>query len=355
VKYDKDVWIKTDEKIKKQVPKDYLKPWGTFTQDARNALEKIVVSFKQNLRIINKTVNNYENYKDETGNVRIGKDGRPKKGFITQRKGDSWAIRKPMHKETVSGKVDLPRVKVPKGKILTATRKNIDVSFDLKTIQSITDTGIQKILKNYLAFKSNNVEAAFSPEGLEAMNKNITQFNDGKAHQPIYKARIFELGSKFALGDTGNKKQKYVEAAKGTNLFFAIYQDAKGKRTYDTIPLNIVIERQKQGLNAVPENNEKGHTFLFYLSPNDLVYVPTDEEQEEPLTIDFAKLTKEQIGRIYKIVSFTGSRLYGIPLSVATAIVNKVEYTQLNKIEFIKEKESCLKLKIDRIGNLSKA
>lgn len=348
-------WIKTDEKIKKQVPKDYLKPWETFTQDARRSLEKIVVSFKQNLRIINKTTNKYENYKDENGNVRVGKDGKAKKDFITQIKGDSWAIRKPMHKDTISGKVDLPRVKVPKGKILTATRKSIDASFDLRTIQSITDTGIQKILKNYLAFKDNNAEAAFSPEGLEAMNKNIAQFNDGKAHQPIYKARIFELGSKFVLGETGNKKQKYVEAAKGTNLFFAIYQDEKGNRTYDTIPLNIVLERQKQGLNSVPENNGKGHKLLFHLSPNDLVYVPIAEEQENISEVHFTNLTKEQVERIYKIVSFTGSRLYGIPLSVATAIVNKVEYTQLNKIEFIKEKESCLKLKIDRIGNLSKA
>ena len=51
------------------------------------------------------------------------------------------------------------------------------------------------------------------------MNKNIEKFNDGKAHQPIIKVRIFELGSKFPLGQSGNKKDKYVEAAKGTNLF----------------------------------------------------------------------------------------------------------------------------------------
>src|SRR5690606_5861447 len=65
-------------------------------------------------------------------------------------KGINWAIRKPMHKETVSGKVKLPWVRVDKGKILTATRKNIDISFNTKTIASITDTGIQKILLNRL-------------------------------------------------------------------------------------------------------------------------------------------------------------------------------------------------------------
>src|SRR5690606_27561062 len=144
--------------------------------------------------------------------------------------------------------------------------------------------------KNYLASKGGDPELAFSPEGLEEMNQNIELYNDGKRRQPIYKARIFEVGSKFPLGQTGNKKAKYVEAAKGSNLFFAIYQDEKGKRSFETIPLNVVIERQKQGLGPAPEINEKGDRLLFYLSPNDLVYVPTEEERENIKAIDFKNL-----------------------------------------------------------------
>lgn len=333
---------------------EFKKPWNSFTDDTRNELEKIVVSFKQNVRVINKTTNKYESYNDEKGKLRIGKDGQPKKGFVSQTKGDSWAVRKPMHKDTVSGKVNLPWVKVPNGKILTATRKSVDISFNLKTIESITDTGIQKILKNYLASRLNNPEVAFSPEGLEEMNKNIPLYNDGKPHQPIYKARIFELGSKFPLGLSGNKQTKYVEAAKGTNLFFAVYEGANNKRTFESIPLNIVIERQKQGLTSVPETNERGEKLLFHLSPNDLVYVPSEDEKHNLYGLDFGNLSKEQLQNAYKIVSFTGPRLYGVPLNVASVIVNKVEYTQLNKIEFINEKEYCVKLKVDRLGNLSK-
>jgi CRISPR-associated endonuclease Csn1 len=123
---------KENRNIERDVPKDFLKPWATFTNDAKEKLESIVVSFKQNLRIINKATNRYESYKDENGVLRLGKDGKPQKDFIPQTKGDSWAIRKSMHKDTVSGKVELSRIKVPKGKILTATRKNIDTSFDLK-------------------------------------------------------------------------------------------------------------------------------------------------------------------------------------------------------------------------------
>ena len=158
------------------------------------------------------------------------------------------------------------------------------------------------------------------------------------------------------VGTTGNKKDKYVEAAKGTNLFFAIYKDESGKRNFDTVPLNIVIERQKQELSTVPEKNELGHQLQFYLSPNDLVYLQTQEEKENNTSINFDNLTKEQSKMIYKIVSFTGNRLSAIPYPVAQSIVDKVEFTQLNKLEFSLErlsiKDTCIKLKVDRLGNI---
>ena len=185
------------------------------------------------------------------------------------------------------------------------------------------------------------------------MNQNITFFNNGKSHQSIRKVRVYEtIGNKFPVGYTGNKKAKYVEAAKGTNLFFAIYVDENGNRSYETIPLNVVVERLKQGLNAVSERNEKGYELLFHLSPNDLVYVPTEEELEN-------NISKESISlnRIYKIVSFTGNRLYAIPYFIAKPIIDKIEFSQLNKIESdittnFSIKQVCIKLSIDRLGNL---
>ena len=49
---------------------------------------------------------------------------------------------------------------------LVATRKSLDTSFDSKHIDSITDTGIQKILKNYLQAKGGDPNVAFTPEGI---------------------------------------------------------------------------------------------------------------------------------------------------------------------------------------------
>ncbi len=259
-----------------------------------------------------------------------------------------------------------------------ASRVNLDTSFSKDKIdKSVTDTGIQKILLAHIENYNDQVDEkgkhiapetlAFTPEGIDEMNKNVIALNKGKFHQPIFKVRTYETqGNKFQIGQTGNKKDKFVEAAKGTNLFFAIYQDEDGKRSYDTIPLNIVIERQKQGLNSVPETNNKGHQLLFHLSPNDLVYVPTESELENVSSIDFSNLSKEQKERIYKMVSSTGAECHFIKSNISSLIKSydsksKIgEFGSLNKQEvtidgIYRVKETCIKLKIDRLGNISKA
>ncbi len=388
--------------------KEFLKPWETFTQDAQKALENIVVSFKQNLRVINKTVNHYQQF--ENG----------KKVMVKQEKGESWAIRKPMHKDTVFGEVNLrfkkevslnEALKNPKNivnkdfkeKVLEllgenrdakyikkyveenkevwsdinlkkievyyftkdtkeryfATRKPLDTSFNKKKIEdSVTDTGIQKILLAHLESKGGDAELAFSPDGIDEMNRNIVALNNGKFHQPILKVRVYEKADKFPIGQTGNKGTKFVEAAKGTNLFFFVYENNDKKRSFVTVPLNLVIDCQKRFTKnwvseldkILKETNEVAQDthFLFSLSPGDLVYLPKNGET-----------TVDDKTRIYKIVSFTNSRLYCIPYNVANSIVDKVEYTQLNKLEFdninnirISFKEICVPIKVDRLGNV---
>ena len=139
-------------------------------------------------------------------------------------------------------------------------------------------------------------------------------------------------------------------------LFFAIYSDDSGKRNFESVPLNIVIERQKQGLSIVPEENDKGNKLLFYLTPNDLVYVPTVEEKGNPgFDGQFSDLYAVT-PRVYKLVSSTGSQAMFIKAEVASVILNKAEFSPLNKMEKsvdgIMIKDCCWKLKTDRLGNI---
>lgn len=413
----------------KKVAKDFYKPWPNFTEECRESLLKTIVSFKQNTRVINKTVNKYEKIIDG------------KKVKVVQTKGENWAIRKPMHAETVSGKVILKREKanqVPLNSVLndfnlivdpkiksilkekakyyksnidglkkhlkaspiiidnkpiekvtifekieaTATRKKIDISFDEKRIEKITDTGIQKILlkhlkqDNYQNVRDENgkpiapQELAFNEDGLDTMNQNIVLLNDGKYHQPIKKVRIFEEGGKFALGESGNKNSKYVEAAKGTNLFFAIYSNHEGKRNYKTIPLNEVIESQKQKIGVAPAIDENGNTLIFILSPGDLVFIPNKDETMHNGLVNFESLNSEQVKRIYKFVSCTGSEGHFVPNNYAKEIIsnengsNNKNERMLNldkSLTIIDEnlkpvmiKSICWKIEVNRIGLIKK-
>lgn len=409
---------------------DYIKafqlPWATFPIDAKSSLEKAIISFKQNLRVINKANN-------KTWQWKINKNGGLKKELVKQTKGDSWAIRKSLHKETVSGAVQIKRIKKGTASLnyyldkpdlivdkqikekvnylhkaflgdvskikkhlrehplkidgkevdkiqgfewtegATATRTPLSDSLTRKQLDAITDTGIQRILNNhvkkYLDEKGKEqFSLAFSQEGIEDMNANIVELNNGKRHKPIRSVRIYEVGKKFAVSDNNEsaKSTKYVEAAKGTNLFFAIYWDEqKQKRVFETIPFNEVVEHQKQRATLskevmkttpfIPVKPALGQ-FVFSLSPNDLVYVPTDEELANPNSVNIKELTVEQIGRIYKMVSCTGNECHFLPANAATPIFNKFEFSLLNKLGRALEgsmiKDSCWKLKVDRLGNI---
>lgn len=386
------------------------KPWDTFTQDVYAALNEIVVSFKQNLRVINKATNYYTKYDKETGKKIAYKQGG---------KGEpvNWAIRKPMHKDTVFGEVNLRKKKTVslaealkqpqriveqdfKKKVkelldngwdakkikkyfeehkdvwsdinlskieiyyytketkerFFATRKVVDTSFDRKKIEtSVTDTGIQQILLRHLERYDENPNLAFSEDGIDEMNRTILELTGGKFHHPIKKVRVYEKADKFAIGQTGNKTSKFVEAAKGTNLYFAIYEkeivdEVTGKitkkRNYATIPLNVVIERLKQGLSPAP-TDESGNESRYVLSPNDLVYVPM-ENQQENVGIDKK--------RIYKFVSCTSDAAFFVPVYIASPIMQTVELGSNNKAQksWTNEmiKEVCIPITIDRLGNI---
>ena len=119
--------------------------------------------------------------------------------------------------------------------------------------------------------------------------------------------------------------------------------------------MNIVIERQKQGLSVVDLKGVND----FDLCPNDLVYIPSEDELENVNNIDFKNFTKEKNERIYKVVSFSGSQIFFVRQDVSTSVVNKAEFSTLNKMERAIDgsmvKENCIKLNVDRLGNISKA
>lgn len=360
---------------KRSIYKEFIMPWTTFKNDTLSSLLQIVVSFKQNLRVLNQATNLYSKYQDG------------QKTFIKQQGTDHFAIRKSLHKDTVFGHVNLQRIRTAKLKdalkdanrivdkrlkkkikelkvkhyndkqllvyfndyayewkgydfnkievfyftdekekmvatrfcndlvnIFSGKSKKQDIE---KVISQITDTGIQKILTNYLNENLDRIEFAFSAEGLEQMNENIANYNNGKQHKPIYKVRLYEpMGNKYRIGLSGNKNKKYVVADAGTNLFFAVYQTENGERKFQTIPLEEIIARMKQNLSPVDEIDEEGNKLLFHISPNDLVYLPTPDECVDGII----SIDKFSPNRIYRFVDSSGTTANFIPNTTACVI-----------------------------------
>ncbi|MVT11986.1 type II CRISPR RNA-guided endonuclease Cas9 [Chitinophaga tropicalis] len=72
----------------------FNKPWDSFTQEVRDVLLNTVISFKQNLRVLNKTKNYHQAWRSN-GN------GKMEKKIVLQLKGENLAIRRSLHQDTV--------------------------------------------------------------------------------------------------------------------------------------------------------------------------------------------------------------------------------------------------------------
>ncbi|WP_417859172.1 type II CRISPR RNA-guided endonuclease Cas9 [Xanthomarina gelatinilytica] len=465
--------------------KSYLyKEFESFGQDYKKmvltALQDTIVTFKQNLRVINKTVNRY----NKTPNKNKFEKQNTDKG-----QQQNWSIRRSLGKDTFYGRQTI------NGEEKIVIRKDLDTSFNSDKIKTISDSAgrTKTILLNHLKqfdtvelpldeainyfdallekqefeaiindrengfqsvddliahlrvnnYKYKNTdysklnvfidgiskrdfrkdrqflgkikehpEIAFTPEEIENMNKleKIRKLNDNKNHKPIKKVKISRgFGNQRALNEENKesvKSKQYVVNDAGSNLYLGfyerVYEDDNGnevrERKFKDIGLmdliRVLKEDKSNRYNPIDErvfdNDDNVFDRIFTLSPLDLVYVPTEEEIENSSKVDFNTLAKEQVDRIYKYVDGSKEIANFVPYSVSKPIWrfhgknNKEIFKELSgngRID-ISEKELiqnefglgsqqnknqnmidgktqvkkvCWKLKVDRLGNISKA
>lgn len=398
----------------KQVTSDYKKV-------ILNSLEHCIVTFKNNFKLVSKSSNKYESYYDENGNLRISKEGKPIKDFISQKneKNKHWSIRKSLHTDNPSGKIKqqfkLLKISDNLGKAeliydedvkdavkeilgmhdnkIGEAKKYLEknpikvddesmefadfrmenfkfrkrqpiLNLTVRTgqgalttldqvkdrIYKVADLKLRNDLLLYLKNNENDIDKAFSIEGIETFNAN--------RKIPIKRLPICESSElKFAIGKKLDNNHKWVET--GGNFYFKITQKGN-KREFETIPLRESIEIEKRKILDNKEEIEEKDVVI--LSPNDLVYIPTEGELENPNLVNFDDLDKEQLRRIYIFNDSSGKTAYFRPNSISSAIIkNEVDKTEnkpgsfdtkTTSFEGVQIKDVCWKLKVDRLGNI---
>lgn len=234
-------------------------------------------------------------------------------------------------------------------------RRTIDEKFTADVIKKMPNSDVENnwltsLLKRHLEEYENLPALAFKGEGLEELYK--------KAPYPINKVTVLdgEAKNKIALN------HYLLEGVAGVNQYFLIEiskqldkktGEEKIIRKYSTPNFLDCIDRLAKGL---PIHDEDVNTNYIVLSPGDLVYVP--EEDETINGIDWNNI-KKIANSVYIMKSSTASTCYFLPISVSS-IIEKGEFESLSKSEKTKDKqeqrvikENFIKLKVDRLGNIS--
>lgn len=252
---------------------------------------------------------------------------------------------------------EIKKVRVAVFKEYASKRDTINKSFTSKKINNNIPyshkSPIAELLRFHLKEYNDKPNEAFEGEGLEKLNEKAK--TNPKIGKPIVKITRYEEKdpqSKF--------KNKYVEVDAGSIVYFVMSENEKTKVREEMYSLAVhqVIEKIVQG-KPIAEKREGFRTII--LSPNDLVYVPTEEELKNVNPIDWSD-KKKVVMRIYKMVKSTGNQCYFIPNYISKLIIpyseGKGEFGSQNCTERTIDtdqtiKNCCIRLTVDRLGNFN--
>ncbi len=339
---------------------DIPAPWEGFDFDVENAVEEIIISQKPKDKLI----------------IQKGKDGK-----------SQIKIRGQLHEGTLYGKTQNAECyRIPIEKLAV---RNFATE---KTIAKIVNPHLKKVISKHLENYGNNKEEAFSSEGQIELNKLIAP------HPPISKIKIFYQDPlkkrKTNDDEEGNDTLQRLDRSKafnkslfvktGDNYLFAVMEKEKqdekennviAKRCYGIVTFFDAANLLKTSFNKASNKDDfnknllfkqhfeekYGAKLLFTLKQGDLVYLPDKNEEvihdaESPLYNDFWKNYKERSKNIYLVQKFSGNEIYFLKHNIAKSIKKGIEFGTQDCYQNIggrSIKEYCIKITVDRLGNIS--
>ncbi len=232
--------------------------------------------------------------------------------------------------------------------------------------------------------KMGGIKEAFSETGIKEFNKQLEEDfkadNPGKTFKKLTAVKLTPGNDKNGEEDMDlsllalERKSSYNEkllVATGSNYAFAVLEK-DSNRHFDEISFfdaaKLVNEAFKKGTMHIDrimtdffEKKNPGSKLLFLLKQTDMVYQPAKDETviadlNNPDYEKFWKDKKKRSQNVYTVVKFSGNRIYFLKHDIAKVLINKLEFGSQNcyeKVNGISIKEHCIKLKTDRLGNIS--
>ena len=353
-----------------------------------NVLQDTIVTFKQNLRVLNKRVNYYKNAPNGKS---AWQEPRTFKDITKSENQYNWGVRRSLGEKTYYGKVylgktenkqlhkyldkiyDYPEIiidnklqnqileiknsslsfeefkvkikssfqnKQTKVKVLKmAIRKPLDTSFNSDKIETITDTGIQEILFNHMAqFDTvelpfdeavNYYDALLEKYELEAIIKNPENDISSKAELKVY-----FRNNNYKYGKTDYKNLN-VFVEKINEIDFRNDKNHKIKEHPEIAFTPEEIEKMNRQANLQQLNNGKKHT------PIKKVRISSGFGNQRPLSNNPDSVKSKQY-----VVNDAGSNLY-LGVYERTYINEKDETIKERKFKDIGLIELIEALKLD--------
>ncbi len=245
-------------------------------------------------------------------------------------------------------------------------------------IELIIDNELKKKINNHFEKYNKDKLKAFSKEGIIELNK--------EENKPIKSLKLVNTEtddtgeSDITLQRLDRKKafntKLYVNT--GDNYLFAV-MEKDGSRIFDLITFFDAANLLKEGFNCTLDKKtfNKERFFedhfrelhklrkddkVFFLKQGDPVYMP--DEGEEVITdlesLLYQKFWNDRIERsknVHYVTKYSGNEIYFINNRIADSIVKGKEFGSQNAYQNINGKsikQHCIKLKVDRLGNISK-
>lgn len=325
-----------------------------FYQMVEDSVYSIIISYKNRKRLVSKGVNWYQKFISEKN--RIAK--------VKQDNTNLWAIKGELHKQTNYGIITYD------GAFRYTSRCKLSDLTENK-IKNIPSMTLREEIQDHLAKPEyeKDIKKAFGPEGIIDFNKerknpvfSITVMEDGEVEKVSGKTFLYDAERKLAV-------------EKGGNYCVSVYEHPESiVRKFDVVSFFDAVQLKTSGEDPFQtdkglEFEKEGYKMIFTLTHFDLVYVPLPEEDIELLAWSDKKKISE---RIYRVVKFSGTTLYFQPHNFAHEITvhkGKANNASQHKGEFGYNtngtqyligtnqliRNTCIKLNIDRLGNINPA